>query len=203
MLKSEARKLAREKLKRLTKAEKEWASGAIVDALSGIDEFRYSKKPFIYLSHESEVDTEELIGLALMLEKDVSVPKLVGKDMKAICITPYSLFKKNAYGILEPRSGHEATAVDVAVVPMLAYDGLMRVGHGGGYYDRFLNCRDVFKLGVAFDCQKCDGVEFEAFDVPLDMLVTEKNIFEYCEGKIISRPNEFFVNGGSDEQNDI
>lgn len=172
----------------MSRDERDWASGCIVDALSGVSQFCNAHRPFIFLGTESEPNTEELVGLALMLERDVSVPRVDGKEMHAIGITPYTLFKTNKWGILEPVGGHIVEDVDIVVVPLVAFDGLNRVGHGGGYYDRFLTGRDVYKIGVAFDCQQVDGIGTESFDVPLDMLVTERRIIE----KSGERSNEFF-----------
>ena len=61
-------------------------------------------------------------------------------------------------------------------MPLVAFDGLKRVGHGKGYYDKFLADHPCKKMGLAFDCQSVEGLECESFDVPLDVLITEKRI---------------------------
>lgn len=166
----------------MSSEDKEWASGAICDALSGIDEFNRAHSLFVFLGTESEPDTEEIVGLALMLERTVCVPRVKGRDMDAIAISPYTNFKKNRWNILEPVGGRITQDIDVAVIPLVAFDGLKRVGHGGGYYDRFLSSHDCYKIGIAFDCQSVSGLAVEDFDVPLDMLVTENRIVT-CDGE--------------------
>lgn len=178
MTKQEARKCARQKLAKMSDEEKDWASGAIADAVSGLDEFCHAHKVFIYLGTNSEPDTNEIVGLALMLEKDVCVPRVHGEDMKAIMISPYTNFKTNKWGILEPVGGHSVDDVDVAIIPLMAFDGLNRAGHGKGYYDRYLSAHDCLKIGLAFDCQRVENLEIEAHDIGLDMLVTEKVIID-------------------------
>lgn len=178
MTKQEARKYARQKLAKMSEEEKDWASGAIADAVSSLDEFCHSHKVFIYLGTNGEPDTNEIVGLALMLEKDVCVPRVHGEDMKAIMISPYTNFKTNKWGILEPVGGHSVDDVDVAIIPLMAFDGLNRAGHGKGYYDRYLSTHDCLKIGLAFDCQRVDNLETEAHDIGLDMLVTEKVIID-------------------------
>lgn len=69
MQKDIARKTARARIKAMPQTKKEFASGAIADALSGIDEFTRAHKVFVYLGTETEPDTQEIVGLALMLEK--------------------------------------------------------------------------------------------------------------------------------------
>ena len=61
----------------------------------------------------------------------------------------------NAYGIPEPVSGTlvDATQVDLALVPLLAFDKHgYRVGYGKGFYDRFMaQCRPGTRfVGLSF-----------------------------------------------------
>lgn len=166
----------KQKLLKISDPEKEWASGAICDVLSSIDEFKNAKKLFIYLSSPLEPDTDEIVGLSLMLERVVAVPKIRGDEMDAMIITPYTNFYVNKFGIKEPVSDKVLDDIDVAIVPLVAFDGLNRLGHGKGYYDKYLKQHDCFKIGVAFDCQEYKGIETTPLDIPLDMLVTEKRV---------------------------
>lgn len=161
----------------MSDAEREWASGAITDALTSLDVFRKCRRPFVFMSAEGEPDTEALIGLLLALEREVSVPRVRGEDMDAVRITPYTDFRRNRWGILEPHKGVIADECDLAVVPVVAFDGLRRAGHGKGYYDRFLaRFPECVKVGIAFSCRRVHGMECEPHDVALDMIVTEKEI---------------------------
>ena len=59
---------------------------------------------------------------------------------------------------------------DIAAIPLVAFDDtLMRLGYGGGNYDRFLpKLRyDCFVAGVAFEEQRVDSVPTEPHDLPL------------------------------------
>lgn len=162
----------------MSENEKEWASGAIADALSGLDEYKRAHSIFVYLGTRSEPDTNEIVGLALMLEKVVCVPRINGESMDAVIISPYTNFRTNRWGISEPVGGQIAQDVDVAIIPLVAYDGLNRVGHGKGYYDRYLKSHDCLKIGLAFDCQYVSGLAVDDFDVPLDILITQNRIVD-------------------------
>ena len=64
---------------------------------------------------------------------------------------------------------------DVAVIPLVAFDeSLMRLGYGGGNYDRFLpRLRpECFVAGVAFEEQRVDHVPTELHDLPLPRIYT-------------------------------
>lgn len=68
---------------------------------------------------------------------------------------------------------------DVIVVPVLGFDkDLHRLGLGGGWYDRFLATQShALKVGLAYHSGLIKGgLPHEAHDIPLDMIVTEKDI---------------------------
>ena len=90
------------------------------------------------------------------------------------------------YNIMEPHP--ELEAADIAwcnenlfyLVPAVACDLTgVRLGRGGGYYDRLLaDCRTP-KAGVIFSCQlSADPLVCCGHDVKLDMIVTENGCFE-------------------------
>lgn len=156
--------------------EKEWACDAIIDKICSLDIFRKSRRIFIFMSNDSEPNTEILTGLMLSLEKEVSVPKVVGDDMLAKLITPFTNFFENKWGILEPCDTQTVVDIDLAIIPMVAFGGLDRVGHGKGYYDKFLADKNCYKLGIAFDCQDIKSVQCDSYDIQLDMILTEKRV---------------------------
>ena len=70
----------------------------------------------------------------------------------------------------------EAGEIDLAIIPGLAFDPItrLRLGRGGGYYDRLL-ARPEFRaqtVGVCFPGQLIDGLPRENHDVPLHAVVT-------------------------------
>lgn len=86
---------------------------------------------------------------------------------------------KNKYGIAEPLGEAYRGRIDVTVLPLLAVDGAgNRLGYGGGYYDKFLSRTQCLKMGYCYDFQVLDRPFscFEAHDVRLDMVVTDRRI---------------------------
>jgi 5-formyltetrahydrofolate cyclo-ligase len=99
------------------------------------------------------------------------------------------------YGIPEPpiRAGVEPrlTGWDIIVVPGLAFDRRgNRLGHGFGYYDRFLGGlpEDVPRVGLAWAGQLVPGVPVDAWDVPVHALVTEEGVIRV--GKTSGSPEK-------------
>ena len=53
----------------------------------------------------------------------------------------------------------------------------MRLGMGGGYYDRYLpKCRKADVMLVAFECQRAEKIPAEDWDVPVPCIVTEERV---------------------------
>ena len=71
---------------------------------------------------------------------------------------------------------------NILIIPLVAFDKeLNRLGYGGGFYDRFLfkmGKNIIIKLGLAFSHQMIKYVPVEKFDRKLDVILTEKEIFE-------------------------
>ena len=70
--------------------------------------------------------------------------------------------------------------IELIIVPGVAFSRKgARVGRGKGFYDRLLADSTAVKVGVAYDFQLVDDIDIEAHDVPVDIVITDKNIY-YC-----------------------
>ncbi|MFT5171211.1 MAG: 5-formyltetrahydrofolate cyclo-ligase [Candidatus Marinamargulisbacteria bacterium] len=90
-------------------------------------------------------------------------------------------FQAGKYQIDEPDptlptiSQNEAkTAIDIWLIPGLGFDRNMnRLGRGKGYYDQFLKDATGLKIGVGFDCQICESIPVDPWDIQMDHVITE------------------------------
>lgn len=125
----------------------------------------------------------ELDPALAMAEWDgpLCLPRVVGPDMAL----DFGLWDEThpltcgAYGIPEP-SGLSLRP-DILLVPCLGFDrNMMRLGQGGGFYDRTLQALrasgPVLAIGCAFACQELPGLPTLPHDEKLDMIVTENGI---------------------------
>ena len=90
-------------------------------------------------------------------------------------------FEKSKFGVMEPIDSKpvDKQALDAIIVPGLVYDdGLYRLGYGKGYYDRFLKDYQGLKVGVIFEKFRMEALPSKAHDVPVDILVTDNQIYE-------------------------
>ena len=115
----------------------------------------------------------------------IIVPKV---DPTTDILTHYRLeehtkLQNNKWGIPEPVSGDPvaSTEIDLVLVPLLVFDlNGNRIGYGKGHYDRFLaGCRpDTQKIGLSY-FEPVSNIMIEPTDIPLDMVVTPKKIWEF------------------------
>lgn len=155
----------------------------IVNRLVELDSFKEAKIIHCYSSIQNncEADTSEFISICHRVGKTLIMPKVLSKgEMMHIEVNKETAFKENRWGVLEPVKGKivQPDYPDFLVVPMVAGDkNRNRLGYGKGYYDRFLSKSTGVKVGILFVCQMHDTVlPTEVFDVPLDILVNEKEV---------------------------
>lgn len=113
-------------------------------------------------------------------------PRVLAQEIQFHLVHPYheDQFEEGSYKILEPKSHLpicDPSRISHCIVPLLAFDEQgMRLGRGGGFYDRFLEKFPGLKIGVAFDWQKHDGpLPSEPHDQKLDFVITERDIYQF------------------------
>ena len=169
----------------LTQEKIQEYSNKIQNTLYEMDEYKNAKRIMCFVSNGSEVDTHPLIDRAILDGKSIVVPITVSKTKELLVSDLFSLeeLEVGFYNIEVPKEEFlrlvNPGTIDLVLVPgvALAKDGY-RVGYGGGYYDRFLAKLDssVPKIALGFDLQVVDKVPTEHFDIPVDLIVTEKGI---------------------------
>lgn len=144
---------------------------------------------FAYMAYRSEAETMPVLEQAFAAHKCVAVPRVLLSDAKqengtmVFChIASLGDCVKGAYGILEPREDCPVVQPDensLILVPGCAFtrNGL-RMGYGGGYYDRYLQLHPkTVTIGYAFEEQIYDAIPSEEYDRQLDFVVTQKKCY--------------------------
>lgn len=76
--------------------------------------------------------------------------------------------------------GTRVVVPQASLIPPVGFDRRgYRLGYGGGYFDRTLAAitPQPLKIGVAFELSKLDTIYPQAYDIPLDFIVTERCIY--------------------------
>lgn len=129
---------------------------------------------FVYNSVNSEADTKRIINKLVESGKKVYLPRVVGKELEAVPLG--DKFITSPFGIEEPVGNAYTGDIDVAIIPAFAFDlHGSRIGYGGGYYDRFLSNRDIYKVLLAYDFQFVSDIPQNMDDVPVDYILTDKH----------------------------
>lgn len=159
------------------------ASREILSGLSRTDEFQKAEELLLYASYGCEVPTREIFDTAIWMEKKVYFPKVLGTNMKFYQINRYEELVDGYQGILEPE-GNSLEFQDspdkrtLMILPGCVFgrDGY-RIGYGKGFYDRFLSEHpSIIKCGICYDLQMVMECPKEAFDIKMDMIVTEREV---------------------------
>ena len=143
-----------------------------------------------YYAFGNEVDLSPLMAGFEKQQKSGYVPIVLPEyQMRFAAVNSQTQTHLNDYGIKEPLVDKAAlvdsSSLDAALVPLVGFDEQCnRMGMGGGYYDRcFAHRRNKSSqkpvlIGVAYEIQGATNVHTEAWDIPLDYIITERRIIQ-------------------------
>ena len=156
------------------------ASERIQQRILAMPAYREARSIFLYLHMRGEPATDGVLRRAFADGKAVYVPKCVSRtEMLAVRIRGTEGLVPGAFGIPEPAEIEEtvsAAETDLILVPCLAAakDG-RRLGHGAGYYDRFLAAPGAADRAVClcFSRLLCEEIPTEGTDVRIPLVITD------------------------------
>jgi 5-formyltetrahydrofolate cyclo-ligase len=130
------------------------------------------------------VNTFEIIKYSLATKKTIGLPRIVDSNRIVFFKIMENSFDdikitKGKYGILEnSMSDSIIEEMDLLIIPGIAFDLQgNRIGYGKGYYDRFLSKRKAnYIIGLAFENQIINKIPKTGYDIPVNILFTEKRI---------------------------
>ena len=140
----------------------------------------------LYYPINSEMNPLTLMNYLNTQVKTTCLPIVINKNSPLV-FKPWSTGKEivsGHYGIPVPDNDKIVTP-DLVICPLLAYDDKgMRLGYGGGFYDRTIRHlrrnKQTRYMGLAFSEQKSyHDLPSEEHDVPLDAILTESGIINF------------------------
>jgi 5-formyltetrahydrofolate cyclo-ligase len=191
MNKKEVRRSVLKERAKLSPELHEAYSTRIMELVASTTYYKKARTIMCFVNFGSEMDTSLIINRALKDGKRVAVPIAVHETKELIpsVITTMDELEPGYFNILTPKEEFirpiEPDEIDVVLVPGVAFDHHgYRVGYGGGFYDRFLPRlkRDAKRIAIGFSLQILDQVPRESFDLPVEMIISEKGLLPCDEG---------------------
>jgi len=187
---------ARQRLRRLRLAvpgaTRRAAERAILRRVRRLRVFRPGARVGIYLAIRGEISLATGLPPARNSGVLLYAPRITSRrrgTMVFVPFDPHALTARNVFGIAEPLAAagrrQPVASLDTVIVPLVGFDRRgMRLGMGAGFYDRALRRRrDPSRhwqrprlVGVAFACQELSAIDAAPWDVPLDWIVTEREL---------------------------
>ncbi|HEY0767881.1 MAG TPA: 5-formyltetrahydrofolate cyclo-ligase [Steroidobacteraceae bacterium] len=148
----------------------------------------------VYAALPEELDTAPLIALAQARGCRIYLPRIDRRRRSRAMqfVEMRGPLRRNRLGIAEPEASVTIGArwLDVVFLPLVGFDHYgLRLGTGGGYYDRafaFRRWRSAWHaprlVGLAYGFQQLERIAAATHDVLMDAVVTEEGIIRCATG---------------------
>ena len=186
--KIELRRRLRAQRRALSTEAQQRAAAALATHLAATRWFRASQRVAAYIANDGEIDPAATVDRLRRARRQLYLPVLSPLRHDRLWFarfdadTPLTRNRLNIWQPLAPpRELQRAQALDLILLPLVAFDGAgNRLGMGGGFYDRSLaflrgrrHWRRPYIVGLAHEFQRVGSLSPDPWDVPLDGIVTD------------------------------
>ena len=184
---SEEKRILRKRLRALEQSlpadYRERSARAIAAALSSMEAYRNADCVCCFVGTGAEIDTYPLLRDALSAGKRLCVPLCMGRGvMEMRLIASLEELSPGMMGIPEPPADTPIvppSEIGLLITPCLAADrNGMRLGRGGGYYDRFLS---QYRGAAVLLCRERllqNRIPADAHDIPVRPVLSERGFYD-------------------------
>jgi 5-formyltetrahydrofolate cyclo-ligase len=161
-------------------------SELVQQQLLALDYFEAAPSVVLYAAKGGEVCTEKIFHVALAKAKAVYFPRFNPSinELSLVLVEEPGALRPGAFGVLEPQGQEQAdlSALNQGLicVPGVAFaHGGLRLGRGGGHYDRLLSrlaALAVATIGLAYSFQFLDYLPEGPDDQRVNLVVTEFSV---------------------------
>ena len=183
-MKKEQREIALSARRALSAEERARYNQKIGERLLSLPELKTVRTVLSYLASWDEADLAVVNETLAARGCVVAFPVCLGAGhMEAYVPESVDALEIGAYGIKRPvvhRSRKlQPEEIELVLTPCVAFDARNnRLGHGAGYYDRYLpRCGNVLCVAAAFETQKLESVFCDSHDRKMDIIVTESAVY--------------------------
>jgi 5-formyltetrahydrofolate cyclo-ligase len=183
------RQRIRKQRRMLPRQQRRLAQRSLALRIQRLGAFRRARKVAVYIAFDGEPDLSDVVRIARRNRIEVFAPVLLKRGLGFVRLIPEARYAVNHLGILEPErvDAIDPRTLDLVLTPLVAFDERgVRLGMGGGYYDRcfkhLLQRRSWRKpklLGIGYDFQRLPHLQAEPWDVRLWGAVTESGTYRF------------------------
>ena len=162
----------------MTPEEQAGSDRALFARLNQLNCFRQAENLLLFCGTGSEPRTMDWFDALLVTGKMIYLPRCLAEGrMEFRRYRGREHLELNRWSIPEPSLNCpliRPQQIEFALIPALCYDRTgQRLGHGGGYYDRFLAEYTGATAGLCRDLLLQQTVPTEPHDQPVDFVLTE------------------------------
>ncbi len=132
-----------------------------------------------YVPVGSEADPSRFEAAALYAGATLAWPVVVDRDSPiTFHPAPGGQMVDGPFGLKQPSGDTAPVVPDIILTPLLGFDSRCnRLGQGAGHYDRaFASWPEALRIGIAWSVQQVADLPCDAWDMPLDAIVTETEL---------------------------
>ncbi len=173
--------------KRASTFNRQACSKVASEKVTELIQWKNARHILLYSPIGNEIDTSLLFNMAEKEGKTVLLPVTLDLDGE-MGVGIFNRDKKLCEGFFsipepDPLPEFALSSIDLAIVPGVAFDRQGgRLGQGKGYYDRFLNRLNAFRIGFCFSLQIHDTpLPSESHDAKMNIIVTDQEVIQ-CSG---------------------
>ncbi len=196
--KKSIRAFVRRQRQSISKSSQRTAAIGLANQLQSLPEIQTAKMIGMYLASDGEIDLGPSMEWCWDNQIETCIP-IVQRQTKILYFVPFrrnTALVKNRLGIFEPEVSKnkklEVGNLDILFLPLVAFDlHGTRLGMGGGFYDSTLQANrnaggsEPLRIGVAHELQRVEKIEPDPWDMPVDMIITDRLI------RVFTNPIEF------------
>ena len=158
------------------------AGACIAKQLAACPEYQKADTVMAFVSTATEPDMFPFLRQVLSDGKRLALPLCTGSGiMEARLVTDLSQLRPGSYNIPEPTEECpllQSDMLQLVIVPCMACDSAgNRLGHGGGFYDRYLEAYEGATLLVCPERLLQPHIPMEPLDKKISVVVTEYAIY--------------------------
>ncbi|MDN3525041.1 5-formyltetrahydrofolate cyclo-ligase [Halomonas sabkhae] len=187
------RRELRRRRRQLDSRQQQLAARRLCHGLRQLPELFRARRVALYLPNDGEIDPTPLLPWLARRGANAYLPVLRPLASNSLWFVHYHAdtpMVTNRFGISEPdrryaaHRAHRQPAwtLNAILLPLVGFDDEgQRIGMGGGFYDRTLAFTRrpgprPSLIGVAHECQRVERLPVEPWDVPLDAIVSDRQV---------------------------